>query len=335
MDGFKKLILHPNFEDTLRELSKKDIFLPNYGVEQKLTNLNFLTDSGKVSNLEEIKGYKLDALNGSNKARDYTFVAYDESWVKFAALEGTAYFTAHSTILTGEKDYLPMVMATFYFYTRSRAITSNSVHIKYAEDVEVAYTRDYLRDKVSFLLEYVPSHCILFIDGPIISGDLYTIIMDANEKFLQKEILPIFFVKNSTSNIVTSNTDGLRGQYNSDMHWLHTLLKPAERSCFFKYEDQVNRKNTKVFCYMKAFDSSPQRIEFHTDAYLIYKDSIQDVMDMVFYLMLVQGSKTNPQLRPIAIAEAYARSVLQVIDIDRYFKEAKISPTLNQVRFGG
>ena len=334
-DFEKKLIVHPDFFKTMQALSSSDIMLPNYGTEENSANSELLTDSGKITNLEEIKAYRIDARSGSRAAQEHTFAAYDETWAKFMASEGSAYMTIHSLILHGESDYLPLSLATFNFYTRSKEITSKSDHIKYAEKIEVEFSRDYIKDKAGFLIEYTPSHALLFVDGPLISGDLYTIMVDANSKFLEKGIFPIFFVKNSASNIVTSNIEDLRGKYNSDIHWLHNLLKPGERSCFFKYEDQVQRKNTKVFCYLKAFDSSPQRIEFHTDSYLAYAKQLDDVLDLILYLMYVQGSRTNPQLRPIAIAEKYARTVLKCVDINRFFAQTNMTPTINQIRFGG
>jgi len=335
MPDLNKIILHPDFYKTISELSNNNIFLPRTGEEYNFKALALQKDSGLLTNLEEIKAYKQNVQNGCNHSRKISFSAYDESFLKYLALEGTAYFTTHSLTLVGKEEYVPVALVTFYFYTRSKSILSRSSYIKFAEEPDIESKRDYLKDRINFLLEYTPEKTILFIDGPLIGGDLYTLMMDANEKFLKKEIVPIFFVKNSTSNIVSENIESLKGAYNSDMHWLHTVLKLGERSCFFKYEDQVNKKNSKVFCYIKAFDSGPQRVEMHTDTYLKYIASIPDIMDLILYLLCVQGSKTNSQLRPIAIAEAYARSILKSIDINRYFKEAKISPTLNQIRFGG
>ncbi len=334
-DFENKLLIHPDFFKTLQDLSNTDIFLPNYATEQNFSDSELRTDVGKIANLEEIKTYKMDPRNGCELAKKHAFTAYDETWATFLALEGTAYLTIHSLVLPGESDYVPLSLATFNFYTRSQEVTAKAGNIKYAERIEVEFTRDYLRDKAAFLLEYTPTQSLLFIDGPLISGDLYTIMVDAHRHFLGKGIFPIFFVKNSASNIVTSNIKELKGRYNSDLHWLNTLLKPGERSCFFKYEDQVQKKNTKVFCYIKAFNSSPQRVEFHTDAYSANRDALEQVMDLILYLLYVQGSKTNPQLRPIAIAEQYARTVLRCIDINKYFVQTNITPTLNQVRFGG
>lgn len=336
MQNFNKIIIHPNFRKTIDELSNNDIFLPKNAEEFNFKSLALQKDRGLLTNLEELKPYKQDIQNGWTQSKNISFSAYDESFLKYLALEGTAYFTTHSLIAVGKEEYAPVALATFYFYTRSKSILSKSSYIKYAEEPDIESKRDYLKDRINFLLEYTPRKTLLFIDGPLIGGDLYTLMIDANEKFLEKEIVPIFFVKNSTSNIVTENIESLRGLYNSDMHWLHNVLRLGERSCFFKYEDQVNKKNSKVFCYIKAFESGPQRVEMHTDTYLkYYIDAVPNIMDLILYLLCVQGSKTNPQLRPIAIAEAYARSILKSIDINRYFKEAKISPTLNQIRFGG
>ena len=61
-----RLLLHPNFDKTLEELSDKDIFLPHFGYEDSPHNLHFQTAGQKLSNLEEIKAYKLDPNEGCN-----------------------------------------------------------------------------------------------------------------------------------------------------------------------------------------------------------------------------------------------------------------------------
>jgi len=336
MNDFSHLIMHPDFQRTLEELCSRDVFLPPEGEPQNFSGtIGGIAESGKVTALEEVAAYPVNANSGHQLADDFTLCAYDESWLRFDALEGTAYFTTHALALVAETDYVPVVLATFYFYTRSKTMIAQSKFIKYSEAVDVDYRRDYLRDKVDFLLAHVPPKCLLLIDGPLISGDLYTIMSDANERLLERDILPVFFVKNSLSSVVTENIDGLQGRYNSDMHWLNELLRPGQRSSFFKYQDLHNLKNAKVFSYLKALETSPQRVEFHYETYVKYKDSIPRVMDLIYYLMLAQGSTANPQVRPIAVAEAYARSLLGYIDIDKQFKQAKITPTMNQVRFGG
>lgn len=335
MENLNRLILHPDFEKTLKELSDKNIFLPYQGSWDTPHILDIQTSGQLLKNIEDIKSYKLHADNGCVQNKIFSYAAYDESIMKFLALEGFAFFTAHSLVVLGEDDYIPVSLVTFNFFTRAKAIVAKSVYIKFAEEPEIEYKRQYMKDRIAFLLDCTPKNTLLFIDGPLIGGDLYTILIDQNKKFLEKGILPIYFVKNSASSIITQHIKDLQGKYNSDMHWLQTLLKPGERSSFFQYEDQVNPKNSKIFCYLKAYESSPQRIEFHVDTYTKYKDSIQNIMDLIYYLLLVQGNRVNPQIRPIAIAEAYAREILAFIDINKYFKEIKISPTINQIRFGG
>jgi hypothetical protein len=335
MEALNRLILHPDFEKIFKELSDKNIFIPSIG-DQNTPHDNYFPTSGQIiSNLEEIKGYSLDIKRGCEVTNKFLYSAYDESIMKFMALEGSAFFTAHSLVIIDNKEYIPVVFVSFNFYTRSKDIISKSSYIKYAIEPEIEFKRDYMKDRLHFLLKYSPPRSLLFIDGPLIGGDLYTISVDNNSKYLAKEIIPIYFVKNSISNIVTDNITGLKGKYNSDMHWVHTVLKPGERSCFFKYEDQVNKKNSKIFCYLKAFDSGPQRIEMHEDTYSKYLESMDDILGMILYLMYVNGIKTNAQIRPIIIAENYAREMLAFIDIHKYFKEINITPTLNQMRFGG
>ncbi len=336
MKGIGKLILHPDFEQTLKELCNQDIMLPHEG---GLYNYSSMTsgfpDTGKVVQLEDSLTLPLDAKRGTSLLKTYPVCGYDESWLKFTALEGTAYFTSHALVLASTSDYVPIVLATFNFYTRSHSLVKQADMIKLSENVEVDYHRDYLRDKVSFLLEHTPKHCILLIDGPLISGDLYTIMSDSVGLLLDRDVLCVHFVKNSLSNIVTENNEKLKGLYNSDMHWLNDTLTTGERSSFYLYQDLHNPKNAKVFSYVKTLHGSPQRIEFHHDTFRKYHDIVPTIMDLVYYLVLVQGSHSNPQVRPIAIAEKYARSILHYIDIHKEFKRAKLTPTMDQVRFGG
>jgi hypothetical protein len=87
---------------------------------------------------------------------------------------------------------------------------------------------------------------------------------------------------------------------------------------------------------LKAFDLSPIRVEMHTETYKKYIQHIETILNMIYYLLLVQGDYRNPQVRPIAISEKYARAVLKYIDVHKLFKEMKFTPTMNQARgFGG
>jgi len=333
MDELNKLILHPDFERIVEELSRKNISLPPGDETHPLEFSGFGSADGRVEKLEEIKGYPLNADRGSIAMKEYRISAYDESIVKFDALEGMANFTSHSLVVCGETEYAPINLVTFYFYTRSQKLAGP--YIKQVSDVERQANKDRVFDEKNFLLKYTPPKSLLFVDGPLIAGDYYTYMVDAMSEFLAKEIIPVFLVKNSMNNLITENIPELKGQFNSDLHWLYHKLKRGERSAFFKYEDQHNRKNAKVFCYVKAFDISPQRIEFHRDVFDEHRKAISSIMDIIYYLLLVQGKPTNPQVRPVAVAEMFARETLKFVDIHRCLREAKIVPTMNQVRFGG
>jgi hypothetical protein len=88
MEELNRLILHPDFDKTIQELSDRNVFLPNYGDEDEPHVLNFTTTGQLIANIEEIQPYELNAKNGCNKVSEYLYSAYDESIMKFMALEG-------------------------------------------------------------------------------------------------------------------------------------------------------------------------------------------------------------------------------------------------------
>ncbi len=334
MDLLNKLILHSKFHQTVSDLNKLNIKLPNpMNKEMNFQAYMFPPNGELVTKIEEIKPYDLDAKKGESFAQNNgPICAYDESIINYSALEGEGYLTAHSMVILSENEYVPMNLLTLYFYTRAKKMANEHQSLKYSDFPEVQSKRDYLFDKIEFLLEYTPSNSILFIDGPLIGGDYYTDMIQAIDRFLDKKIIPIFFVKNSESNLVTSNMIGLSYEFNSDMHWAFNFLSIGQRTNFFKYVDAHNPDNAKIFCYVKCMEISPQRIEFPVKVYTLYKDSINSILDLIYYLLLVQGDKKNPQVRPIAIAEKYAREALKLIDLKKLMKSSGLIPTMNEGR---
>jgi len=333
---FNKLIVHPQFEETIKEISKLNISLPDLSsqIELDYNTYNFPDNGELVTPIEEISRIKLDPVNGEKLINEkIAVIGYDESINRFDSLEGFAYFTSHSLVVLGETDYIPISYLTFYFYTRSQEIVDNSKFIRLSKDPEVDSKKDYINDKITFLEKAVPARSILLIDGPLIGGNASSYMIKALQKFHQNKIIPIFFIKNSTSNMVTENIQQLRNKYNSDMHWSYDFLGLGERTNFFKYTDKYNPNNSKIFCYLKALNVSPQRVEMHVDTYVKYEKLISKIMDMVYYLILVQGNLSNPQVRLIAIAECYARSTLKLVDINRLMRKTGLVPTMNQTRF--
>ena len=57
-------------------------------------------------------------------------------------------------------------------------------------------------------------------------------------------------------------------------------------------------------------------------------------MDCISYFIIVQGDYVNPQIRPIAIAEKFARESLKLIDPYKYIKKVGVTATMNETRFG-
>ena len=56
---------------------------------------------------------------------------------------------------------------------------------------------------------------------------------------------------------------------------------------------------------------------------------------MVHYLIIAQGDRINPQIRPIAISEKYTRETLRIFNIKQKLKGTPLEPIMNEMRFGG
>ena len=333
---FNKLIIDPRFDETVREVSELNVSFPGYNTNFRPTLDDLVFESAElVMPIGKINRVALNPKKGTKVSKNSVPIcAYDESIIKFQSLEGSAFFTSHSMVVSDKSDYIPVSYITFYFYTRSSEIVKRSKHIRFSYEPEMDSKKDYIKDRIAFLQKAVPRKSILLIDGPLIGGDVYTFMIRSIKKFHEKDVIPIFFVKNSLSNLVTDNVKELRGRYNSDMHWSYNFLDAGQRTSFFTYRDRVNPDNAKVFCYLKGFDLSPQRVEMHIDTFSKYETAMADIMDLVYYLLLVQGNKFNPQVRPIAIAEMYARGTIKLINVHKLIKEVGIMPTMNQTRFG-
>ena len=290
---------------------------------------------GRVTCLEQNRAYDLDARKGRSLLNEpETLIsAYDESINKFGALEGTAFFTSHSMVFVLPSGYEPLNLLSMYFYTRARELHNKSPHLVFSTNPSVDSQKDYLRDKLDFILSNAVRNSILLVDGPIIAGDVYTTLMSSIPEFADRGILPVFFVKNSDSNMVIDNFPELGSAYNSDLHWSYQTLQPGQRTAFFHYVDLKNSRNSKIFCYMKVQNVSPVRVEFFVDTFERHSSSIRPVMDMLHYLTIVQGDIHNPQVRPIAIAEKYARETLKLVNFQRLMRESGLHPTMNQERF--
>ncbi len=331
-----KIILHPAFNETIKELSDLNIKLPEFGSEGSwdLSLIPFPKDGNLVSSFDEIRSIKLDPRKGQDFLNsNYPILAYDESFQKYEALEGVAYFFSHSVVAHGKDDYIPSVFICFYFFTRSKLITQKSKYIIECEDPSITSKLQYTQDRTNLLLNTVPNNSIILIDGPLIGGQISHYTINMNQQLLKRNIVPIFIVKNSSSNLITNNITELQGKFNSDMHWCYNTLKSGERTNFYSYVDKYKSLNGKVFCYLKPYDCSPQRIEVHVETYQKYHGVLDKIMDLIYYLILVQGDLKNPQVRSIAIAERYARECLKLFNIRSLMRKIGLKPTINESRF--
>jgi len=336
--SLKRVILHSKFRDTIKNLSKINLKVIDIKSNIKISRFEeYSITKGTLTYLEENSKYGLDAKNSSEKTKEFPLIAsYDESINKFTALEGVAYMTSHSLVFLYDDEYIPTSLITIYFFTRANHFkTQIADGIIITDDTSYTSKEIYVRDKVNFLKDTLLQNTLLFIDGPLIGGDWYVKMIDAVINYLNpNNIIPVFIVKNSTSSIIVDNTPNLKGKYNTDVHWAYYHLKKGERTGFFKYQDKINPRNARIFCYIKAFDTSPLRVEFHPSTFEKYKSIIYNILDTIYYLLLVQGDLSNPQIRPIAIAEKYARETLHLFSLEAIIKKAKLIPTINQERFG-
>jgi hypothetical protein len=171
-----KLFINSSVDETINEINNMNISLPfQYSTpELDFQNYIFPPNGELVTKIEEIKSYTLDAIEGEKFWKSgITMASYDESIIKYSALEGTGFFTSHSAVIISSKGYTPTSMLTFYFFTRSKQVTDQSKYIKYATNPEREFNKLYVQDKIDFLLEVIPKRSLLFIDGPLIGGDYY------------------------------------------------------------------------------------------------------------------------------------------------------------------
>jgi hypothetical protein len=331
-----RLILQDDFRGRIEEVRKVNVTLTQKPTQSDVEIVDIVSKNGVINVVEPIGKYDLNPKQGNELSKVVAFGGYDESKYKFLTLEGTAHVTTHSIVTYAGRELYPVNKITFYFYTRSNKLINLSKFIKYSEDPESDSNRDYAEDRSEFIETYALDNTILFIDGQMIGGNITSYTIKMVDYLHKKNVIPIFIVKNSNSNLVVDNIPSLRNEYNSDLHWSFQYLKQGQRSNLFQYTDSNNSENTKLFCYIKPFNSvTTQRIEFHPNSYKLYKDLLGEIFDLIYYLMIVHGDRSNPQIRPIAVAEKYARETIHLLNTDTLLRTSSLIQTMDQTRFGG
>lgn len=330
-----KIIIHSDFYKTIQAIDENKFKMFQSSIPTEIDFDPFTYPSGKtlLTKIENTDRKTINIENGQEMVNKFpSIVGYDESMYVFQGLEGSSCLTTHCLVLHGNNEFLPVVMATYYFYTRSERYSRRDIVLRYTKEIEDALKKDYANDRLKFLIENVPDNSLVFIDGPLIGGNLSYVTRELNNRLLGKGSIPIFFVKNSNSNLVTDNYPGLKNNYNSDMDWAQKNFNMGERSPLFKYVDEKNKENGKIFTYFRTSNLTVQRIEFDVNTFEKYSLLINDLIDLSFYLLNVHGNDKNPQIRTIAIAEKYAREVLKYLK-NTELRMYNFTPTMNAIRF--
>jgi hypothetical protein len=304
-------------------------------IETTVIPREYLMD-GPMSCLEnENACYPLDPSDLS-LIKDREVFAYDESTQDFKSLEGDLIFCSSALIKIGAKYEFNLTVLPYFLTSMRKFKGANEDEIRYTDEPSAERNKIIVEAKQHSILEGTENHSIVFIDGPLIGGMVSFYMREMDQKLREKDCIPIYFVKNSDSRLVITNSRNpeLSVKFNSDFHWATHRLKERSRSAFFKYTDEHNPKNTKVFCYIRTLAGFPERIEMHPSTYETYGRLIPSIMNLISYFYIVQGDYANPQVRPIVIAEKYAREGLRMLNIPVLLARQGFHPTINQVRFG-
>jgi len=337
IEQLNRVVVQDQFHEKLEAIRKINLNLRQTPtITDRGNPPEYVSSHAALFQIEPDSFYECDPKNGMEYANKILFSGYDESKAQFLALEGEAQLTTHVVTQIFSDEIIPSCKISFYFYSKSKLLQQQSKYVRYSEDISSDSNMDYIIDRNEVLSSTVMEDSIIFIDGPLIGGNISYYNLELVKKLHQKNILPVFIVKNSNSNLVVDYSPDLSGKYNSDLHWAYSILKPGQRSALFRYTDQINPLNSKIFCYIKPFNRvTTQRIEVSVPTYTIYEPEISQIFDLVYYLILDHGSEMNPQIRPIALSENYARDILKLIDFERLLKSSSLVPVMDETRFGG
>jgi len=330
-----ELLFHKDFHDTIRAF--KEANLNNFDDISKQIDINHELLRFNKHKIESINKdiYVSSHQNGGDYiSKIFNMIgAYDESFFQYDSLEGNLFLTSHSFVILTEYDWVPINLLTTYFVTSSFTISEKNNLLEYSKEPSVLLSKKYSADRKIFLTDNVQKGCILFIDGPLIGGNQTYYTIDMVKELNDMDITPIFFVKNSASSLLINSNEQFKKDYNSDIHWASVTLKSGEFSNWFKYTDQLNQEFCKIFCYYKPYTGfSPQRIELHPHTFIKNENRIDQLLDCISYLMVANGDKRNPQIRPIAIAEKYARETKKYVNVNKLIKSSGLVPTMNEER---
>jgi hypothetical protein len=326
-----RVIFSDNYQSTIDSIK-----LISSSIDRKVSLIKSNKESIDISNDSDIRiisGYeKKTKINNENLVPSNILAAYDESILELNSLEGKIRCIAHCAVIQNDKEYIPAGFVTLKFYTKSSLVSAKSTDfsdIIKCNDITIEINREYIKEREYFLSKASPDNSLIFIDGSMFSGASTSGNFVLIDQLLNKNCRPIFFVKNSESTIITERFDFAKG-YNSDLHWSYVNLKPGEISPVFAYTSKEGR--SKAMCFMKIYDRrSPVRIEFPLKAFEEgwYGD---EVLDLIFYQFLANGSSNNIQPRIIQVSEMYAREILKSTNLYKEIERMGLTKSMNEER---
>lgn len=308
-------------------------------------SVSFAPSDAQVRMQEFFQNPKMQCLE--NPASDYSLnprdislidewniFAYDESAQNYKSLEGDLYFCSSSVVKIEERYAFNLTALPHFLTSIGKFQKGYGAEIKFTENIAETRNRILVDAKTESVKESTEPNSIVLIDGPIIGGMASSKLIKMDTELRRKNCIPIYFVKNSNSRLVIDNDTKLQREFNSDFHWATRRVKEGSRSPFFMYTDQYSPEKSKVFTYFKPLLGFPERVEMYSATYERYHSLIPSLMNLVAYFFIVQGDYSNPQVRPIVIAEKFAREGLRILNIPVLLRRLGFHPTINQVRFG-
>jgi len=290
--------------------------------------------SPTMSRLEDKNSsYPLNpAENGLMK--QWNIYGYDESTQDYRALEGDIMFCSSSVIKLEDKYVFNLTVLPYFVTSMRKFEGKKDEEIRFTENPTKERNKILIKTKTESILEGAEPNSIVLIDGPLVGGMASSYMIKMDNQLREKNCIPLYFVKNSDSRLLIDCDGQLSQEFNSDFHWAAHRLKQRSRSAFFKYTDRRNPRNSKVFTYLKALAGFPERVEMHSLTYEKYVGLLPSLMNLIAYFYVAQGDVSNPQVRPVAIAEKFAREGLRILNIPVLLWRLGFRPTINQVRFG-
>ncbi|MEP5256349.1 MAG: DNA double-strand break repair nuclease NurA [Winogradskyella arenosi] len=326
-----RVIFSDNYKTTIDSIK-----LINKSASSRATIVNSTTESLDLSDNSDIRiirGYEdITQIMSENLTQAEVLCAYDESILELNSLEGKVRCTVHNSVIQNSEEYIPAAYVTLKFFTKSNLISGKATEfsdIIRTDDIAGDLAKEYVKERAHFLSKAAPSNSLIFIDGSMFSGASTSGNFLLIDYLLSKNSLPVFFVKNSESTIITERFDFANG-YNSDLHWAYVNLKPGNVSPVFRYTSKEGRG--KAMCFMKVFDNrSPVRIEFPLKAFEDgwYGD---EVFNLIYYQYLANGSSNNVQPRIIQVSEMYAREILKSTNLYKEIEKMGLTKSMNEER---